>query len=331
APIRAAPFRHDPRVPGGSYINFGHGATKHAPYGRYAFTKAALEGVQVLSVAAAEKLSAAVLADGTLRAWGENPILNCGDSPRNACIPGNPPPWNLQPPPAGNTYVWVDGTGHYMIARRADGTLKAFGVDSRCQVTNVPTGAVTKHAAAHMHGVAIMADGSIALWGFNAWGQAQTTSIPCPPFAACSGLPCASQGGACDKGQCVYPPPNPFPTVVAVEGSYYSTVGKRLDGTLFAWGSNEFGECCVIPDVVAQFSCNYYMGGAIVPPAINDGLYANCDESTGMPLLTVEDMICFNTKYAQADPDANCDESSASPVLSVSDVLCFHMKYAMGQ
>lgn len=72
--------------------------------GDEATVPADLEGVQVLSVAAAEKLSAAVLIDGTLRAWGENPILNCGDDTScNACTPSNPPPWNLQPPPAGNT------------------------------------------------------------------------------------------------------------------------------------------------------------------------------------------------------------------------------------
>lgn len=322
----------------GYYHNFGirtDGTLRawgfSVPPGNEATVPAAIQGNQVRSVAAAEKLSAAVLSDGTLYTWGEHPILNCGDdTPCNLCVESNPPSqWNIQPPPTGNDFVRVDGSGHYLVAQRANGTLNAFGIDSRCQVTNVPTAAVTKYAPGHMHGAAVMAaDGALALWGRNTRGQAQKTILPCPTDCA---SPCPPTASTCAKLQCWRPPPDPFPTVVDVEGSYYSTVGKRADGTLFAWGQNMEGECCVIPDVVAQFSCNYYLGAAIVPPPVDNDLYANCDGSTGMPLLTVADMICFNAKYAQGDAEANCDESAAAPVLSVDDILCFHMKFALGQ
>ena len=64
-----------------------------------------------------------------------------------------------------------------------------------------------------------------------------------------------------------------------------------------------------------------------MPPPISDGLYANCDGSTGMPLLTIEDMLCFNAKFAQGDMDANCDGNG---VLNVADGTCFNAVFAAG-
>jgi hypothetical protein len=58
--------------------------------------------------------------------------------------------------------------------------------------------------------------------------------------------------------------------------------------------------------------------------------YANCDGSTTPPILNVNDFICFQTKYAAADPYANCDGSTTPPVLNVNDFICFQTKYAAG-
>jgi hypothetical protein len=58
--------------------------------------------------------------------------------------------------------------------------------------------------------------------------------------------------------------------------------------------------------------------------------YANCDGSTSQPILNVNDFICFQTKYAAADPAANCDGSTAEPTLNVNDFICFQSAYAAG-
>jgi hypothetical protein len=58
--------------------------------------------------------------------------------------------------------------------------------------------------------------------------------------------------------------------------------------------------------------------------------YANCDGSTAVPILNVNDFICFQGKYAAGDPSANCDESTAPPILNVNDFICFQGKYAAG-
>jgi hypothetical protein len=58
--------------------------------------------------------------------------------------------------------------------------------------------------------------------------------------------------------------------------------------------------------------------------------YVNCDGSTTSPLLTINDFICFQSRFAAGDPYANCDHSTQAPVLNVNDFICFQTKFAAG-
>ena len=58
--------------------------------------------------------------------------------------------------------------------------------------------------------------------------------------------------------------------------------------------------------------------------------YPNCDGSTLMPILNVNDFACFMNKFASGDPYANCDGSTAAPMLNVNDFICFQQKFAAG-
>jgi hypothetical protein len=58
--------------------------------------------------------------------------------------------------------------------------------------------------------------------------------------------------------------------------------------------------------------------------------YPNCDDSTVMPCLNVQDFSCFLNKFAAGDPWANCDGSTVVPWLNVQDFGCFLMSYANG-
>ncbi|MBX3376317.1 MAG: hypothetical protein KF678_04865 [Phycisphaeraceae bacterium] len=60
------------------------------------------------------------------------------------------------------------------------------------------------------------------------------------------------------------------------------------------------------------------------------GCYANCDQSTGSPLLTANDFQCFLNTYAAGASYANCDGSTGSPALTANDFQCFLNKYAAG-
>jgi hypothetical protein len=59
------------------------------------------------------------------------------------------------------------------------------------------------------------------------------------------------------------------------------------------------------------------------PPAC----YANCDQSTQTPVLNVNDFVCFQSRFAAADPYADCDHSMT---LNVNDFVCFQAAFAAG-
>jgi hypothetical protein len=58
--------------------------------------------------------------------------------------------------------------------------------------------------------------------------------------------------------------------------------------------------------------------------------YANCDGSTGAPLLTANDFQCFLNKFAAGDSYANCDGSTGVPALTANDFQCYLNKFAAG-
>ncbi len=58
--------------------------------------------------------------------------------------------------------------------------------------------------------------------------------------------------------------------------------------------------------------------------------YANCDNSTTAPILTGNDFQCFMNKFAAQDASANCDGSTGTPLLTGNDFQCFMNKFAAG-
>jgi hypothetical protein len=58
--------------------------------------------------------------------------------------------------------------------------------------------------------------------------------------------------------------------------------------------------------------------------------YANCDESTTLPTLNVNDFVCFQYAFVIGDAYANCDGSTQQPVLNVNDFICFTQRFAAG-
>jgi len=58
--------------------------------------------------------------------------------------------------------------------------------------------------------------------------------------------------------------------------------------------------------------------------------YANCDGSTIVPVLNVNDFTCFLNRYAAGQSYANCDASTIAPVLNVNDFVCFNNRFAAG-
>jgi len=118
--------------------------------------------------------------------------------------------------PAGTGFVAVAASGHHSLALRADGSIAAWGYDYYGQVSGTPAGAgFVAVAAGWYHSVALRADGSIASWGYDDYGQV-------------SGTP-AGTG------------------FVAVAAGTYHSVALRADGSIAAWGYDGYGQVSGTP------------------------------------------------------------------------------------
>ena len=74
------------------------------------------------------------------------------------------------------------------------------------------------------------------------------------------------------------------------------------------------------PETLGNFLFNFQLGEC----------YANCDDSSGLPQLSVNDFICFMNRFAAGDTYANCDQSTLAPTLTVNDFICFQQRFAAG-
>jgi hypothetical protein len=106
-----------------------------------------------------------------------------------------------------------------------------------------------------------------------------------------------------------------FDTIAALgtQAARLDRVAGRLRG--WAWGENI--------GWVNLDDINNYVG-------VGSACYANCDGSTSTPALTVNDFICFQSRFAAGDPYANCDGSTSMPTLTVNDFICFQSRFAAG-
>jgi hypothetical protein len=64
--------------------------------------------------------------------------------------------------------------------------------------------------------------------------------------------------------------------------------------------------------------------------AFGNPCFANCDDSSIVPVLTSNDFQCFLNRFAAGDAYANCDGSSGTPALTSNDFQCFLNAFAAG-
>ncbi len=91
------------------------------------------------------------------------------------------------------------------------------------------------------------------------------------------------------------------------------------------------GAASAFSTLATSLANTWWRGIDFVPTGCTaTGCYANCDLSTGNPLLTANDFQCFINKFAANDTYANCDGSTGIPALTANDFQCFINKYAGG-
>ena len=170
----------------------------------------------VVAVASLFSHSLALRADGSVVGWGQ--VWNdraFGYVPTTV--------------PDGLTNVVAIAAGDsHSLALTADGTVVAWGSNGYGQ-TNVPAGLanVVAVAGGGEHSLALRADGTVVAWGCNTVGQA--TGVPT------TSSPWISSGEVRLAGK-------ELTNVVAVAGGGAHSLALRADGTVVAWGANEYGQ-----------------------------------------------------------------------------------------
>jgi alpha-tubulin suppressor-like RCC1 family protein len=189
-------------------------------------------------VAAGEKHSLAVKTNGTVWAWGDNKYGQLGD---NTTVQA---PF-MQAPPIRDVTVPVQVLGlsgvtnvaagySHSLALKTDGTVWAWGYNSYGQLgdnsidqKNAPVqvsglSGVTNVAGGYNHSLAVKTDGTVWAWGYNVRGQLgdNTTVQKNAPVKVLGGLS----------------------NVTAVAAGYAHNLALKTDGTVWAWGWNNYGQ-----------------------------------------------------------------------------------------
>lgn len=192
----------------------------------------------VVQVAAGDRVSGAVLADGTVRVWGsgnEGVLANGNYAPRGESVACAATPQPVE----GLTGVRQLAFGSFhALAVRQDGSLVAWGRNKEAQLGDgtrearprpvaVPLTQVADVAALINSSAAVLADGTVRTWGMNSNGKL--------------GLPAAAVN---DLEGMYEKLPKPVPGITgasSVRASFGFVMVRLKDSTLRGWGEGYYG------------------------------------------------------------------------------------------
>ena len=191
----------------------------------------------VAAVAAGISHTVALKSDGTVWTWGWNPWGAIGNgTTTNQLQP-------VQVTGLSGVFTSVAAGWQHTVALKSDGTVWTWGsnvfgqlgngtsTDSLLpvQVTGL-SGVFVAVGAGYSHTIAIKSDGTLWVWGRDDYLLGDGTIFD--PYAPFTASPVQVTG---------------LPGVVAAGGGYHHTVALKGDGTLWAWGWNEYGQVGVGP------------------------------------------------------------------------------------
>ncbi len=198
----------------------------------YGQTSVPADLTNAVAIAAGEKHSLALRADGVVVGWGR---ADRGQ---------------LDAPPGLSNVIAVSAGDWHSLALKSDGTLVGWGDNSYGQ-TAVPAALsnVVAIAAGPYHCVALRSNGTVVGWGWNADGQiavpAGSQRIVGIAAGYGHGLALQADGtvigwGRSSEGQLDVPAG--LRNVVAIAAGRYHSLALKADGTVVAWGDNSHGQ-----------------------------------------------------------------------------------------
>ncbi len=179
---------------------------------------------KVTAVAARTDHSLALATDGTVWAWGDNEYSQLG-APENIAFSVKP-----RQVPGLAAVKAVEAGRYHSLALKEDGTVWAWGRNTRGQLGTPGTGSatpikvagltdVTAVAAGYDHNLAVKSDGTVWAWGSGDFAQLGT-------------------GRYDDSDRPVQVPG--LSNMVAVAAGQYHSLALQKDGTVWAWGYNRY-------------------------------------------------------------------------------------------
>jgi alpha-tubulin suppressor-like RCC1 family protein len=223
----------------------GDGSIANSPVAVAVDLSGALAGKRIASLSAGQYHTLALCSDGTLLAWGYNNRGQLGnDSTVSSKLPIDIGSFGAL---AGKTVVATRASGAHSLALCADGTLAAWGWNTHGELgltgmaqSSVPVAIdlagveagtnLTQIALGASHSLALLADGTLAAWGDNSYGQLgnnSTTPSAAPVLVDLGGLAAGARVMLAGSGSAAL-------HSLAVVGLPSSGAGKRevwLQGT----------------------------------------------------------------------------------------------------
>ncbi|MBS0659772.1 MAG: hypothetical protein JSR82_16145 [Verrucomicrobia bacterium] len=200
-----------------------------------------LAGKTVVALAAGNLHSLALCSDGTLASWGRNNYGQLGDNSNTSRLA--PVAVSTSGVLAGKTVIAIANGDSHSIALCSDGTLVGWGRNDAGQLgdnssthRSTPVGVantgalagktVVAIAAGYDHTLALCSDGTLVAWGFNGNGQLGDGTV----VSKTAPVAVIASGALLGKN------------VVSIAASAGHSFALCSDGTLVAWGENNYGQ-----------------------------------------------------------------------------------------
>jgi len=235
-----------------------------------------LSGKTVVAVSAGGSHSLALCSDGTTAAWGAN---DSGQLGNNSTTSSSVPVLVTQSGVlSGKTVVAVSAGTKHSLALCSDGTIAAWGANVFGELGVSPGSSVpglvnqsgvlagktvVAVSASNYNSLALCSDGTMAEWGLNDYGQLGIENRSSYPVLVTQSWVLSGK------------------TVVACAAGGRHSLALCSDGTIAAWGSNEYGQLGKDADTVLVAQSGVLSGKTVL--AVSAGGYhslALCSDGT---------------------------------------------------